>query len=110
MAVTVDILRDALKFGDSTEERAELTRKLAAVSIIIEKHASAAPEQVRDEAIIMLAGYLVDKPFSTAGDEYAHALTNSGVRALLLPWRTHRAGRINASGSAFGPGFGDGFD
>ena len=93
MAVTITAaeFRAALRLGDTTEETAEATRILASVSALVLKHAPNAPDAIHSEAAVRAGGWLFDMPAAqrtAAGD----VLRNSGALALLLPYRTHRAG------------------
>ena len=92
VTITVQALAAALRLGDSTEEAAEATRLLAYATEAVTKHAPDAPDVVHDEAAIRLAGYLYDQPNAGRGVVHADALRNSGARAILLPYRVHRAG------------------
>ena len=96
MAVTLTAaaLAQALRLGDTPEETAEATRLLQYATEAVTKHAPAAPDAVHDEAAIRLAGYLFDQPTAGRGTGYADALRHSGARAILLPYRFHRAGSV----------------
>ena len=96
MAVTLTAaaLAAAVRLGDSTEETAEATRLLAYATEAVTKHAPDAPDAAHDEAAIRVAGYLFDQPFAARGVGAADALRNSGARAILLPYRVHRAGNV----------------
>ncbi|MYA99310.1 MAG: hypothetical protein F4118_10560, partial [Acidimicrobiaceae bacterium] len=94
MAITVAELAAAIRVGTSTEETAQVTRLKAVGETIIENYADAAPDAIKDEALIRLAGFLYDAP----NVAYANALTGSGAASLLLPYRTHRAGIVESSG------------
>ena len=73
-------------------------------SALVENYASAAPESIKDEAVIRAAGWLhgnkpairkigagpIDVEFSSGQS----ALRNSGAMALLSPWKIRRAGAI----------------
>lgn len=84
MAVGVDDLRQALRVADGQDTEI-LTRILGASAALVEKEAPAAPEVVKDEAAIRVAGYLYDAP--TSGSiAYANACRNSGAQLLLRPW------------------------
>ena len=67
----------------------------AAVSRI-QKFAPLAPEATRDLAALLLIGYLHDCP--PADKDAAFRL--SGARALLLPFREHRAGKVGTGASS----------
>ena len=92
MALTVDILRGALRVGETPDETAEVGRLLTVAVAMVEDHASTAPEPIRDEGAIRIAAYLFDMPHAGRGASYANVVRNSGAGALLLPWRVQRAG------------------
>ena len=93
MALTVDQLREALRAGDSLEEKTQVARLLAFCTGEVERIAITAPATAKNEAIIRAAGYLYDMP-SITGLAQANAMRNSGALAILLPYRVHRAGTI----------------
>ena len=93
-------LRAALRMGNSTEEIAESTRLLAYCTEAVTKHAANAPDVVLNEAVIRLAGYLYDQPFSSRYSGFSASLRNSGAAAMLLPYRVHRAAPAGAPASA----------
>ena len=78
-----------------------------AASAMVENYAPSAPQPLRDEALIRLAGYLSGADYggivsetSVAGKEvtytvnHANAWRNSGAGMLLSRWRIRRAGAI----------------
>ena len=93
MAVTLTPpeLQDALCLTGSGEERPQVRRLLDVGTILVEKEAPDAPEEIQNEAVVLFVGYVFDAPTASPGNRYAAAFTNSGARALLLRWRTHRA-------------------
>ena len=95
MALTVAQLAAAIKVGTSAEETAQVERIRAFVLVEIERIAADAPDVVKDEATVRVAGYLYDAP-TTA---YVNAITNSGAAAILLPYRRIRAGKVAGSSS-----------
>ena len=99
MAVTLTAaqLTGALRVGDSAEEQAEVTRLLAYASEAVTRHSPNAPETTANEGVVRLAAYLFDQPNAGRGMAYANALRNSGAAAILLPYRVHRAGRVEVS-------------
>ena len=112
MAVTLTVteLLAALRLGSGTEETAEATRLLAYASGAVAKYAPDAPDTAHNEAVIRVAGYLFDQPFTSRDSAYANALRNSGAASILLPYRIHRAGSVSnavadavASGTANNP-------
>ena len=97
MAVTLTVaeLLAALRMGTTREETAQGTRLLTYASMAVLRQAKNAPAVVQNEAAILLAGYLFDKPFSPGGAGYANAGTNSGAWSILAEYRDHRAGSTN---------------
>ena len=75
-----------------------------AASALVEAYASGAPEALRREAMIRVAGWLLDTPSDNLRGEqtgelradYAPsmrgAMLHSGAKSLLYPWRTKTAG------------------
>ena len=92
VTLTVSQLAAALRLSDSAEETAEATRLLGSAGAAVVKHAPGAPDAFHDEATIRLAGYWFDQPTAGRGAQFADGLRNSGARAILLPYRVHRAG------------------
>ena len=90
MAVTVGQLAAALRVtqGENPAEPllSELTRLLGVGQALVDLWAPAAPVVVKDEALVLVAGYLFDKPSSPSGRAYANAFSASGAQALLSPW------------------------
>lgn len=62
-----------------------VTRLLGVTEALVEQYAPNAPEVVRDEARVRLAGYLFDRPPETPS---AGALFYSGAQGLLTHYRT----------------------
>ena len=92
MAITISQaeLSAALRLGTTAEENAEVTRLLAYATTAVIKHAPAAPDTAHNEAVILVSGYLFDKPTASRGASYANAMRNSGAGAVLLPYREIR--------------------
>ena len=96
-------LRDAL---GATPSNDRIDRLGATAAAMVEQYAPAAPQPLKNEAVIRFAGYLKEANFGArrsdkVGDleaEYAanHAamFRNSGAAALLSRWRVRRAGAI----------------
>ena len=89
MALTDQEMADAIG-----AELADATRLRATAEAVVAKYAAGAPEAIRDEAAIRVAGYILDAPPSPSGDGHAAILRNSGAAGLLAPWRARRAGAI----------------
>ena len=94
--ITVQELGAAIRAGQSTEETAEVTRLHAYVTAAVDRYAPQAPDAIKSEAMVRLAGYLYDMPNAGRGMGYANTLRNSGAKDMLLPYRSHRAGRVEA--------------
>ena len=65
---------------------------LAYASDAVIQHVPTAPDNIHNEAVRRLCGYLFDQPEAARGDAYSNALRNSGAARMLLPYRVHRAG------------------
>ena len=96
MAVTIKrkALCHALRLGDSDAEMAEVERLLTYATTAVTRHVAICPDEVHNESVCRLAGYLFDQPNAGRGLAYGNAMRNSGAASILLPWRTHRAGII----------------
>ena len=94
VALTVDQLREAVRAGDSAAETAILTRLLKVGKAIVKRYAPEAPTEIKEEACIRMAGYLLDQPNAGRGVAFGDALGNSGAAVLLAPFRVHRAGNL----------------
>lgn len=95
MALTPAQLLAALRLdADNAQDVAEATRILASANAMAQHYAPEAPEVIRDEAVIRLAGYLYDAPAAPQAGAGASRspLMASGASALLAPYRAHRAG------------------
>ena len=87
MAVTTDALIQALRLGDTPEERTIAMRLKRVAMAIVEREAPSAPAVLKDEACIRLAGYLYDMPQAYRGAAFANSFRNSGAQHLLQPYR-----------------------
>ena len=99
MAVTITVaeLLAALRLGDTDEEVAQGTRLLAYATTAVTKHAPNCPDEIHNESVVRLCGYLFDQPFVGRGPAYANALRNSGSAAILLPYKIIRAGNVEGA-------------
>ena len=98
-----DAIRAALRTDATAMPDAEVDRLAGLASARIEKFASSAPGDVKDEALIRMVAYTRDRPrpyrsleagsvkleFATGGVQ--RPFVSSGARALLSPWVTRRA-------------------
>ena len=96
MAVTLtnEVLAHAMRITPTptttltTEQTVTVTRLLSAATSMVDNYASGAPDDVANEAVIRLAGWMHDSP---PGRQNADALGLSGARSMLGPWRVRRA-------------------
>ena len=88
----------------------DITRLIRPASALILRNAPAAPDDIHNEALIRLVGYLWDAPFvpSVGRTVTVNALAASGATALLSPWRSHRAGVVGATADAAARGVASG--
>ena len=85
---------------------AETLRLIEVGSALVERYAPLAPEAVKNEAIVRVAGYLQESPPAPIRSERTgeiqtsyfrdslSALRHSGAMAILSPWKIRRAGAI----------------
>ncbi|MDE0166264.1 MAG: hypothetical protein OXL36_14325 [Bryobacterales bacterium] len=85
MAITNDQLVNALRLGDSDEELNLAMRLKGVGEALVEKRCPAAPDAIKAEAVIRIAGWLYDKP-NYSIHKFSSILKNSGAGELLLPW------------------------
>ena len=90
--------------GRDPDSRADQLGAVAAA--LVEREAPGAPQQVKDEAVIRMAGWLAQSDFGTIRVEeigprkveyamnHGMAFRHSGAKALLSPWKVRRAGVI----------------
>ena len=115
MAVTLTAIQLAqslrLIAGDTLPEPLDsiIQRLLAACTALVESYAEAAPDAVKNEAVVRLAGYLYE---AAPGRSYANGMDLSGARSLLAPYRTRRAAALPDASDQFAtpvtPSQGDG--
>jgi len=91
MAVSYDALVQALRLGDSPEERAIAMRLRRVAMAIVDREAPNAPQVLKDEACIRIAGYLFDMPQAHRGAAFANVFRNSGAQHLLAPYKPIKA-------------------
>ena len=105
MAITITVagVAAAIRVGDTTEETALVTRLTEYATEAVTRHLGTdfvnTPDTVVNEAVIRVVGYLYDIPNAIGGTAAANNLRNSGAAAILLPYRTHRAGRVDPVGA-----------
>ena len=104
MAVTLAQLAAALRLGDGVNDPSEplagvLNRILGASQAIIDHFSGPnTPQDIKDQAVTMLAAYEYDRPSSARGMMFARSYVNSGVASLLDPWRDARAASLSNGG------------
>ena len=82
-------LRAIVDDDDLEEPLAGIIQRLnAGVTDVVETYASAAPQSVKDLAVVRAAGWLFD---SSPGRNFGNCLDLSGARGLLAPYRVRRA-------------------
>ncbi len=92
VGVTVAEVARSIRAADSTEVTAELTALLAYATQEVTRIAPSAPDPAHNRAAIAVIGYIYDRPTAAANMAFANVLRNSGAGAMLLPYRSHRAG------------------
>ena len=91
MALSIAALRSAIRAGDSARETVEVTRLRNFAVAFVNRYAPNAPETIRDEAAIRLAGYIFDSPSASGQARHANAFLNSGAQAIVGPYKARRA-------------------
>ena len=103
MALTAEELAVALRLAASdpsgtvqvdTDIQARLTRQNAVAAALITHYAPDAPTAVQEEAAIVFAGYVYNKP-TVHGYGLASAFVNSGAAALLSQWHAERSAALD---------------
>ena len=101
MAVTAQLLSD-----ETSADLDRATRVLPVAERMVEDYAPNAPDELKDEATIRFAGYLLGSDYGAIVDEtigpysqshqtnHAAAFRNSGAAMLLTRYRVRRAGAI----------------
>ena len=93
MAVSIYELLEAIGLESSAATQKTVMRIKKAAETLIESYAANAPDTVKDQACIMMTGYIHEAPASApARMNFSNALQNSGAASLLAPWREHQAG------------------
>ena len=108
MAVTITAaeVASAIRLGNTAAELVEVSRLRDYAIVAVSRHLGDAfddaPDAVANEATVRLVGYLFDQPYASRGTGLADAIRNSGAAAMLLPYRTHRAGTVGDAVAAAG--------
>ena len=94
VTLTVDELGFSLRVDPdkliNADQRAELTRRLAAASETVTRHAPGAPDELQNEAVVRMVGWLAGMRLDVPE---GNALRDSGARALLAPYRA-KSGKV----------------
>ena len=104
MAVTLVLsdLNNELRLSGHGNENEIAMRLLRYVTAAISEHLGATayastPDDVANQAAILLAEYLFDRPTASAGVRFANVFRNSGAAYVLVPYRSHNGGLSNAA-------------
>ena len=102
MAVTDAQMAAAIRAGVDFQElepavQGVITRLNRAARIVVQTHTDRAPEDVEDEAVIRVAGYLYDAPNVT---RFGQAFRESGAMALVDPWKIRGASVVELDDGA----------
>ncbi len=93
MAVVIADLLEAISKEATTANEKIVGRIQDAVMALIVRYAPLAPEPVKDQALVMCVGYIVDSPAASPGRQnFGYSMQSSGAHSLLAPFRVHRAG------------------
>ena len=94
VTITANELAGAIKLDvlDSVDI-AESERLLSVSTELVQKQAPGAPGSIQNEAVIRIAGYLLDQPTAPRGGRFSNSFEHSGAASLLRPW-IKRGGRI----------------
>lgn len=65
-----------------------LTRNLASATNVVEDYAADAPDDVLNNAVVLMVGYMIEAPFYSRMPQ--NAFVSSGARALLAPHHVPR--------------------
>ena len=92
MAVTLSIIEllDAIRVGHSDAEMAQGRRLRDYATTAVLRYAPSAPDIVHDEAAILIAGYLFDKPTAQGGGDFLKSRRWEYEMAMV---KTRAAGR-----------------
>ena len=94
LAVELRLSVDGMDLDQAQEDVLERLRSVA--TRLVDTYANAAPDHIKDEAAIRVAGYLYDVA-PGAINAPTNAMLYSGAEALLSPWRVQRAWIIGGS-------------
>ena len=109
MALTLTQLAAALRIGDGQTAPPDpiasiLTRQLGVAQAFVELIADGAPDAIKDEATVRMAGYLYDSPTAGSDMKYSDAWRNSGAASLIARWVVRRLGDATGTPSTSNAG------
>ena len=95
MAISVIELASALRLSDGLTAPPEpyasmLVRYISVAEEFIDLESPTAPDAVRNEATVRLAGWLYDAPSAGRGLQFANAWRSSGAASLIERWKSIR--------------------
>ena len=98
MAVTLEILQTELRQPSGVDDQ-RLSRLLNVAQTIVDAYVTDpdCPEALMDEGVILICGYVYDKPQSSVGSGYANAFRNSGCEGILAPYHIEGSALIGSS-------------
>lgn len=96
MAIALDDLLVSLRINPPVPDdlAVELRRRISVADALVNRYAPAAPSDIRDEAVVLIVGYLHDRP-SAPQHGFAYVFRSSGAEPLLAPWRAPNLGGAN---------------
>ena len=106
MAVTVAQLAVALRIdadGANLESSVEalLLRMLGTGTSLAAQTAGGAPDDVKDQAVVLFCQYLYDQPPSPEGELFADAWRFSGAESIVQPWFGYSTDALRGPAAAF---------
>lgn len=94
-SLSLAALGTALRADYLDTDIAGILGRLGAVAdALVTLYAPDAPDGIRQEAAIRVAGYLYDQPNAGEAGRYSSAWRNSGAAALVSPWVSRRLGIV----------------
>ena len=96
MAIALDDLLVSLRINPPVPDdlAVELRRRISVADALVNRYAPGAPSDIRDEAVVLIVGYLHDRP-SAPQHGFAYVFRSSGAEPLLAPWRAPNLGGAN---------------
>lgn len=107
MAVTITVNQLAVETRVNTDSAVPppepwgtiLTRQLAVATSAVEGYAPDAPEDVQNEAVVLIAGYSIESPHvslaRTPGATLGNVFSLSGAKGILAPYRELTSAKVS---------------